>query len=91
MNCQDYMMSTKDLEKNRLFLELEENIQNYEINNFLSSFLQLNIFCKFLKLCPIPSLRIENFLKDTREKILMNKDTIVYSSDNFSVIDCLFL
>jgi tetratricopeptide (TPR) repeat protein/SAM-dependent methyltransferase len=77
------------LEKNRLFLELEENIQNYEINNFLSSFLKLNIFCKFLKLCPIPSLRIENFLKDTREKILMNKDTIVYSSDNFSVIESI--
>ena len=77
------------LEKNKLFIELEENIQNYEINKFLSGFLQLNSFCKFLKLCPIPSLRIENFLKNTREKILMNKNAIVYSSDNFSVIESI--
>ena len=77
------------LEKNKLFLELEENIQNYEINKFLNSFLQLNNFCKFLKLCPIPSLRIENFLKNTREKILMNKDAINYSSDNFSAIESI--
>ena len=77
------------IKNNKLFINIEKNIETMDINNVFQDLSKILILIKLFRLCPLPDLRVESLLTKLRHKTIIHLDQIDNVEINFFVLESI--